>query len=210
MTTSRIRAVLADDHPAMRAGLRALLDASGRVEVVAEASTGREAVEVVQAHAPDVLVLDMEMPELSGVEVAARLAELGSPTRILAFSAHDDPAYVSRLLQLGAAGYITKDKSPVMVVEAVQAVARGEGRWFVTMVPPDDAPPGGELSTREAQVLREMARGGSNDQIAEALHISANTVRNHVSSIYQKLGVHSWREAVAWAWERGLVGRPER
>ena len=207
MTPPRIRVVLADDHPAMRAGLRALLEATGRVEVVAEASAGGEAIEAVQARQPDVLVLDMELPDLSGVEVAERLAGLGSATRILAFSAHDDPAYVSRLLQLGAAGYITKDKAPAMVVEAVQAVARGEGRWFVTMARPDATPPGGELSTRETEVLRAMARGGSNDQIAGALHISANTVRNHISSIYQKLGVHSWREAVAWAWERGLVGR---
>ena len=207
MTPPRIRVVLADDHPAMRAGLRALLEATGRVEVVAEASAGGEAIEAVQARQPDVLVLDMELPDLSGVEVAERLAGLGSATRILAFSAHDDPAYVSRLLQLGAAGYIPKDKAPAMVVEAVQAVARGEGRWFVTMARPDATPPGGELSTRETEVLRAMARGGSNDQIAGALHISANTVRNHISSIYQKLGVHSWREAVAWAWERGLVGR---
>lgn len=207
MTDLPIRVVLADDHPAMRAGLRALLEASGVVEVVGEAATGLEAVRVVQAMRPDVLVLDMELPELSGVEVAERLAADGCETRILAFSAHDDPAYVSRLLQVGAAGYITKDKPPTMVVEAVQAVARGEGRWFVTMTPPDVAPPGGDLTAREVQVLREMARGGANEQIATALHISGNTVRNHVSNIYQKLGVHSWREAVAWAWERGLVGR---
>ena len=207
MTGPRIRVVLADDHPAMRAGLRALLEATGSVEVVAEASTGPEAIQAVRTTAPDVLVLDMEMPALSGVEVAERLATAGSDVRILAFSAHDDPAYVSRLLQVGAAGYVTKDKPPAMVVEAVQAVARGEGRWFVTMAPPDAVPPGGDLTARELQVLREMARGGANEQIAAALHISGNTVRNHVSNIYQKLGVTSWREAVAWAWERGIVGR---
>ena len=109
------------------------------------------------------------------------------------------------MLQAGAAGYITKDKPLALVAEAVEAVARGEGRWFVSMTAPK--PPDVPVSERELDVLRLMAKGSSNQAIADALGLSVNTVRNHVSAVYEKLGVSSWREAVAWAWERGFVGR---
>jgi len=200
-----VRVVLADDHPALRAGVRAVLEATRRISVVAEAGDGAEALQLVEEFGPHVLLLDMEMPVLDGVEVAQRLQASQSATRILAFSAYDDQAYVARMLQLGASGYVTKDKPLSLVAEAVEAVARGEGRWFVSMNPPGiDIP----LSDRELDVLRLMARGRDNRGIADDLKISPNTVKNHVSSIYEKLDVGSWREAVAWAWERGLVGNP--
>lgn len=201
-----VEVVLADDHPALRAGLRAMLEATGRIKVVAEASNGEETIRLVRQFEPNVLVLDMELGEGSGLDVASRLRAEEVRTRILAFSAYDDRAYVVGLLQLGAAGYITKDKPLPLVVEAVEAVARGEGRWFVSMRP-DPTPPAGALTEREGEVLRCMARGSGNEEIAEALGLSPYTVRNHISSIYAKLEVRSWREAVAWAWERGLVGR---
>ena len=200
-----VRVILADDHPALRAGVRAVLTAGGRIDVVAEAAGGEEALRLVRQFTPDVVLLDVEMPDLDGVEVAERLRAEGSVTRVLAFSAYDDRAYVARMLQAGAAGYITKDKPLALVAEAVEAVARGEGRWFVSVTPPE--PPDVPVSERELEVLRLMAKGSGNQAIADALGLSVNTVRNHVSAVYEKLEVSSWREAVAWAWERGLVGR---
>lgn len=200
-----IRVVLADDHPALRAGVRAVLESGGRITVVAEAGTGEETLRLVRQFDPSVLLLDMEMPGLDGVEVAERLGAESHPTRILAFSAHDDRAYVTRMLQAGAAGYVTKDKPLALVAEAVEAVARGESRWFVS---PGGAEPELPVSARELAVLKLMARGLDNAAIAAELGISPFTVRNHVSSVYDKLDVGSWREAVAWAWSRGLVGNP--
>jgi len=150
-----------------------------------------------------VVLLDMEMPGMDGIAVAERLRELALPSRVLAYSAYDDAAYVTAMLQAGAAGYVTKDKPMELVAEAVEAVARGEGRWFVSITPPDsfEVP----ISERELEVVRLMARGKDNHEIAAELGISVNTVRNHVSAAYDKLGVSSWRQAVAWAWEHGLV-----
>ncbi len=125
------------------------------------------------------------------------------PTRVLAYSAYDDAAYVTAMLQAGAAGYVTKDKPMALVAEAVEAVARGEGRWFVSLSPPDNVEI--PISERELEVVRLMARGNDNTQIAAELGISPNTVRNHISAAYEKLNVSSWRQAVAWAWEHGLV-----
>jgi DNA-binding NarL/FixJ family response regulator len=204
MTLPPVRTVIADDHPALRAGVRAVLEATGQIEVVGEAAGGEEALRLCRQLTPNVLLLDVEMPGgLDGVEVASRIGAESPSTRVLAFSAYDDRAYVASMLQAGAAGYITKDKPLMLVAEAVQAVARGEGRWFVTLHKPDDELP---LSEREFEVLRLMARGRSNDEIGQILSISPHTVRNHISSVYAKLEVGTWREAVAWAWERGLVG----
>lgn len=199
-----VRTIIADDHPALRAGVRAVLEATGQIEVVGEAAGGAEALRLCRQLAPNVLLLDVEMPGgLDGVEVAERIQAEASGTRVLAFSAYDDRAYVAQMLQAGAAGYITKDKPLALVAEAVQAVARGEGRWFVSLQPPEEDLP---LTERELEVLRLMARGRSNDEIGQLLSISPHTVRNHISSVYAKLEVSTWREAVAWAWERGLVG----
>lgn len=196
-----IRVVLVDDHPGLRAGIRAMLEATGKIRVVGEAGDGDGALRVVRADRPDVVVLDMEIPPPTGAEVAEVLAEEGV-TKVLAYSAYDDYSYVVKLLQAGAAGYITKDKPLPLLVEAVEAVARGERRWFVDVQPPEAL---AELSERESEVLQILALGGSNDEIGDQLHLSPHTVRNYVSSIYGKLGVKSWREAVAWAWQHGVV-----
>ena len=122
---------------------------------------------------------------------------------VLALTAYDDQPYVAGLLENGASGYITKEKPPAMIIEAVRAVARGEGRWFIQPVlKQGESYP---ISGREKDVLILMAQGLSNQEIGERLYISANTVRNHIASIYSKLGVKSWREAVAWAWQSGLM-----
>lgn len=199
----RIRVVVADDHPVMRTGIRNLLDAENDIEVVGEAANGVEALRLVESAKPDVLLLDMEMPGLSGVDVARKIQAANLPVFVLALSAYDDKAYVEGLLRSGASGYITKEKPPQLIVEAVRAVAHGEGRWFIQpFIPESKAVP---VSKREQEVLRLMARGFANQEIAEQLFISSNTVRNHVANIYSKLSVKSWREAVAWAWENGLM-----
>lgn len=199
-----IRVLIADDHPLWRNGVRALLSAEADIDVVAEAGDGAEALRVIRAVVPDVVVLDMEMPVVGGVEVARTVQSEELGARVLALSSYDDPSYVAGLLSAGASGYITKDKPPEMVVEAVRAVARGEGRWFVT-------PAGSErtladaFSGRQREVLTLLARGQSNAQVAAALFVSENTVRNHLTGIYTRIGVTTAREAIAWAWKSGFV-----
>src|SRR5947207_4195665 len=127
---SAIRVVLVDDHPVVRAGIRHLLEQAPDLTVAGEASDGVEALHLAAELAPDVLLLDMELPGLSGVEVARRLQAAGSPVRVLALSAHDDPQYIFGLLTSGAAGYLTKDEAPQTIVEAVRGVARGEKGWL--------------------------------------------------------------------------------
>ena len=198
-----IRVLVADDHPVWRKGVRTLLDDEPDITVVAEAVDGEEALQRIRQGDIDVALLDMEMPRLSGVEVARTVQEESLPVRILALSSYDDAAYVSGLLQNGASGYLTKDKPSALILEAVRAVARGEGRWFVQ--PTSQADPASGLSDREREVLALLAQGQANGEIADALYISENTVRNHLANAYAKIGVGSAREAVAWAWRQGFA-----
>ncbi len=204
MSERPITVVLADDHPAVRRGILSMLQSEPDLDVVGETDTGLGAITLVMERRPDVLVLDVEIGDPNGVTVAERLAEAGVPTQILAYSAYSDHVFVSGMFRAGAAGYLTKNKAPELLVEAVKAVARGEGRWFVSMRPSER---GVDLSEREVKVLQLMARGRSNEEIADALSVSVNTVRNHVAAVYTKLGVRTWREAIAWAWEQGVVRR---
>ena len=203
-----IRVLIADDHPVWRKGIRTLFEAEPDIEVVAEASDGEDALERIRAGGLDVAVLDMEMPRMSGVEVARTVRDEGIPVRVLALSSYDDAAYVSGLLQNGASGYLTKDKPPALIVEAVRAVARGEGRWFVQPRSRED--PAEDLSDREREVLLLLAQGKANGDIADALFISENTVRNHLANAYAKIGVTTAREAVAWAWRNGFADPDSR
>ena len=201
-----IRLILADDHPALRAGIRSMLEAAAArqgvgLDVVAEAPDGAEALRLARLHEPDVLVTDIEMPGMDGVALARAVRDAGLATRVLALSAYDEPAYVRGLRDAGASGYLTKENPAATIAEAVFAVARGQDRWFVGVA----ADPAGALTDREREVLRELARGGTNQEIADALGVAENTVRNHLTVVYEKLGVPSSRAAVAWAWEHGLA-----
>lgn len=198
-----IRILVADDHPLWRRGVCALLDGEPDLNVVGEASDGAEALRLIQTVDAEVALLDMEMPILSGVEVTRTAKAEGTAIRILALSAYDEPEYVSGLMNAGADGYITKEKPPEMLLEAVRAVARGEGRWFVRAVPAGSRT--AHLSDREREVLALLAEGRTNKGIGEALFISQNTVRNHLGSLYIKIEVQSAREAVAWAWRNGVA-----
>lgn len=126
----KIRVVIADDHAIMRVGIRNILSRSNEIIVIGEASNGQEAIDLVHELAPDVLVLDMEMPIMDGVEVARRLQADNSPVRILVLSAYDDRQYILEMLNMGAAGYLIKDEAPEVIVDAVQGVARGEKGWI--------------------------------------------------------------------------------
>lgn len=214
---SVIRVVVADDHPVVRSGIRALLDKVEDIVVVGEAADGATALHLAADLAPDVLLLDMELPGLTGLEVAREIQAAGAAVRVLALSAYDDEQYIFGLLASGAAGYLTKDEAPTTIVNAVRGVARGEGGWLSRRITakvlqqraggrrplPEDA---AALSARERQVLGLLARGQANAGIAAALSLSEGTVKNHVTNLYAKLAVHTRAEAVAWAWQQGLVG----
>lgn len=213
MSDVPVRVLLADDHPAVRGGIRRALE-EANIVVVGEASSGEEALQLIEALQPDVAILDCRLPRLEGTEVAEIIQQRGLPTRILALSAYKDDQYVYGMLQAGAAGYLLKEEALETVVAAVRAVARGE-EWYSQPVmsrvaawargeTPSIAGVA-ELTEREVEVLRLLARGWDNARIAAELVISEGTVKNHVTSIYAKLNVHSRAEAVAWAWQHGLV-----
>ncbi len=204
--------VLVDDHPVVRAGIRNLLEKAHDIVVVGEASNGTEALRLVKDLSPDVLLLDMEMPGLSGNEVAQQLQKLGIPTPILALSAHDDKQYIQELLSNGAAGYLVKEEVPEAIVEAVRGVSRGEKGWVSRRVAAQMSTWMGNenqdrngLTAREVQVLQAVVAGKTNQEIGLALGISEKTVEKHLEGIFAKLGVASRVEAAVRAVREGWL-----
>ncbi len=205
-----IRVVIADDHPVMRDGIRNLLDKAIDIQVVGEAGDGVEALRLVEELAPDVLLLDMELPGLKGVEVAQRLQASAAAVRILALSAYNDQEYIRGLLASGAAGYLLKEEIPATIVEAIRGVARGERGWVSRQVVAQMASwtqkeESTALTGREMDVLRLVVEGKTNQEIALALGISDKTVEKHLEGVFAKLGVASRVEAAVHAVREGLV-----
>jgi DNA-binding NarL/FixJ family response regulator len=206
---SEIRVLLADDHPIIRSGIRMLLEQAPDIVVVGETDRGDDVVGLVGRLHPDVLLLDMEMPGKSGVDVARELQSSGAAVRILVLSAYDDDQYISSLLTNGAAGYLTKEEALGTIVEAVRGVARGEEGWFsrraaaqIAAMARKESSGGMGLTERETEVLEMLSKGWTNTRIAHEMTVSERTVRFHLTNIYDKLGVSSRAEAIAWALKR--------
>ncbi len=207
-----IRVILADDHPVARAGIRKFLEKEPDIQVVGEASNGDEAIQMVKELSPDVLLLDMEMPGMKGVEVARDLKEEHLGVRILALSTYDNKQYILGLLSNGASGYLIKEEVPETIIDAVRGVARGEQGWVSRRIAANlthwmqfDSNEGASLTEREVEVLRQLVSGKTNQEIAVVLGISYKTVEKHIDSIYAKLGVASRVEAAVTAVQNKLV-----
>jgi DNA-binding NarL/FixJ family response regulator len=214
--TQRIRIVLADDHVMVRQGIRQFLEEAGDVEVVAEAGDGAEAVRAVDAHQPDVAVLDIRMPGVTGVEATRQIKARFPQVRVLVLTAYDDDPYVFALLQAGADGYVLKTASGDELVRAVRTVHGGRTalspeiaakvvRQATSGRPEGAADQVEPLTDREIEVLRLAARGLTNRAIGHELGISHRTVQGHLANIYGKMGVNSRTEAVTEALRRGWI-----
>jgi DNA-binding NarL/FixJ family response regulator len=208
----RIRILLADDHAVVRQGFRMILSAHPDLEIVGEAGNGREAVELAATLRPDVVVMDVAMPELNGIEATRRLTADNPHTRVVALSMHKDSVYVREILRAGARGYLLKDSVADDLVAAVRAVAAGEGYLSpgVSNAVLDDyrkhvTNPIDLLSSREREVLQMLAEGKTNKEIAVVLNLSVYTVEAHRGRIMEKLNVHSINELVRFAVRNGLI-----
>jgi len=214
--TQPIRVVLADDHAVVRKGIREFLEETSDIRVVAEAANGTEAVALVAEHAPDVAVLDVQMPGLTGIEATRRIKAEFPAVRVLILTAYDDDPYIFALLQAGASGYVLKTADSGELVNAVRAVFRGESALDpavaqkvvqqLTSGRPLGAQAAAEpLTEREIEVLHLAAKGLTNKAIGQALAISDRTVQGHLANIYGKLGAGSRTEAVTEALKQGWI-----
>lgn len=211
-----IRVILADDHPAMRAGLRGTLEKAEGIDIVGEASDGLQALKLIEELRPDIALLDCRLPEMTGWQVAAEVKKRKLPTRILPLSAFTGASYVRSMLDAGAAGYILKDEALETVVEAVHTVARGE-HWYSHQIMAEMKTLANKenlsikeigLTEREIELLSLLTKGWDNQSIGEALCITEQTVKNYVSRIYTKLGVNTRVEAAIRSIELGLGPDP--
>jgi len=213
----KIRILLADDHNIMRRGLRLLLERQPEFEVVGEAADGRQAVEGVEATKPDVTLLDIAMPNMSGIEAAQRIRALLPQAAIIILSMHSDEGYVLRALKAGAKGYLLKDSAENDLIEAIKAVAEGKAffspeisKILVEDYVRDMRKRGAEdsyelLTSREREILQLLAEGKSNKDIATSLNLSLYTVETHRRNLQDKLNLHSVAELILYAVRKGII-----
>jgi two-component system, NarL family, response regulator NreC len=215
--SERVRVLIADDHPLVRSGLRGLLERDGEFQVVAEAADGYEAVDLAVLHKPDVILLDVGMPRLSGPDAAQSISQKLPAARIVMLSMHSDEAYVLRALKAGARGYLLKASPEADVLTAIRAVAAGNAYFspsitkllveeYVLEVRRRGVEDSYDLlSTREKEVLQLLASGKNNRDIADLLFISVATVETHRNNIFQKLHLHNLAELILYAVRKGLI-----
>jgi len=209
---SDIRVLIVDDHPVVRTGIRNLLDPAIGISVVGEASTGSEALQMIESLQPQVVLLDMKLPDMSGIEVIKQIYETKSKSRVLGLSSYDDREFISQLLNYGASGYLLKEEVPEYIIDAVRGVAQGEAGWvsrkvaaLLSQIFLKDKEDGTDLTARELEVLRLVVDGKTNDQIGVSLGISVKTVENHLHAIFRKMGVVSRVEAAVMAVRESLL-----
>jgi len=211
-TKKKVRVVVADDHPLYREGVVRALTASGRVDVVAQAEGGRDALDQIREHAPDVALIDYKLPDLDGVSVVHAVSRDGLQTRVLLLSAFTDSGLVYEALQTGASGYLPKEAKRDEIVDAVLACSRGETvlpseltAGLVTEIRVRRVTDSPVLTDREREILGMIASGKSLPEIAKELYLGVTTVKTHVQHLYEKLGVSDRAAAVAEAMRRGLI-----
>ncbi len=212
MNTNRIRVLLADDHSLVRKGFRRMLEDDAGIEVVGEAANGPSAIEAALQLAPDVIVMDLAMPELDGIQATAQILKHRPATAILILSMYSEETYVRNAFAAGARGYLLKNALEVDLPYAIKELAQGR-----TVLAPGLPDPGsadkpaeaGRLTQREREVLQYIVQGKSNKEIAAILGLSANTVAVHRANLMQALGIHRTADLVVYAIRKGLVTLPE-
>jgi DNA-binding NarL/FixJ family response regulator len=204
-----ITLLIVDDHPVVRDGLRGLFSGDDEFDVVGEAASGREAITLAEALRPDVVLMDLRMPEVDGVTAIAELARRGVRSRILVLTTYDTDSDVLPAIEAGATGYLLKDSPRAELLRAVRAAARGEAvlspSVATRLLGQVRGPAREPLSQREIEVLRLVAKGATNRDAAKRLFISEATVKTHLLHIYAKLGVNDRAAAVAMGYEQGLL-----
>jgi len=212
-----IRVLIADDQALVRTGFRVIVNAEPDLEVVGETADGRETIEAVQTQRPDVVLMDIRMPNLDGIETTRRLAAAAHPPRVLILTTFDLDQYVYDALRAGASGFLLKDASADELLQAVRVIAAGDALLSPSITrrliadyahrpPPSERPAAlEELTRRELEVLRLIASGLSNDGIARKLVLGNATIKTHVARIFAKLDLHDRAQAVVLAYETGLV-----
>lgn len=213
----KIRLLLVDDHAVVRSGLRMLLEDEDDVEIVGEAGTAQEALEEIKRLKPDVVLMDIGLPDRSGIEAAEDVQALGLDVAVVALTIHEDEEYFFRMLEAGASGYVPKRAAPDEVLTAIRAAAAGEvylypalAKYLVTDYFTGDAKDRNRdtldgLTDREQEVLEHLADGASNYEIGETLTISPKTVARHRENIMRKLNLHSRTELVKYAIRKGII-----
>lgn len=215
--TDKLRILIAEDHNTVREGLKLIINSQADMEVVGEAANGREAIELACEMQPDVLLMDVSMPELNGLTATAKLKRINPEIKILTLTRHTDDAYLHELLQAGASGYVLKQSAPTELIHAIHAVAKGnnyldpaitgkvfnEFAWKANKLRGDKS--GSELTGRESEVLRYIALGYSNKEIAEKTDIAVKTVEAHRANALKKLNMQTRRDIVRYAILQGWL-----
>ena len=213
----KVRILLADDHTVMRAGLRALLERQPNLEVVGEAGDGRQTVELASSHVPDVVVMDIAMPNLNGVEATRRMVSKQPTISVVILSMYSDESYVMRALEAGARAYLLKDSAVTDLIRAIEAVSQGKSFFspkisrilaeeYVRALKQKGIADSYELLTpREREILQLLAEGKTNKEVATSLNISVYTAETHRGNILQKLNLHSSAELVLYAVRKGII-----